>query len=79
MTASDIHAHKVLNLLREQPMSRTQLEQTVIEQFGANATFRTCSRDGFDLDSLLAFFVEKQKVIENDGLWSLNIERVGSH
>jgi probable metal-binding protein len=78
MTASDIHAHKVLNLLRKQPMSRTQLEQTVIEQFGANVTFRTCSRDGFDLDSLLSFFIDKQKVIENDGLWSLNIERVCS-
>ncbi len=56
MTAA-IHAHKVLNLLREQPMTREQLEQTVIEQFGTEARFRTCSpREGFDLDSLLAFF-----------------------
>ncbi|GAL29236.1 hypothetical protein JCM19239_760 [Vibrio variabilis] len=42
MTTS-IHAHKVLNLLREQPMSREQLEQTVLDQFGADATFRTCT------------------------------------
>ncbi|MFM2666965.1 YecH family metal-binding protein [Vibrio mediterranei] len=78
MTAA-IHAHKVLNLLREQPMTREQLEQTVIEQFGTEARFRTCSREGFDLDSLLAFFVEKQKVIENQGVWELNIEKVCSH
>ncbi|EDL51674.1 hypothetical protein VSAK1_12385 [Vibrio mediterranei AK1] len=78
MTAA-IHAHKVLNLLREQPMTREQLEQTVIEQFGTEARFRTCRREGFDLDSLLAFFVEKQKVIENQGVWELNIERVCSH
>ncbi|GAL23379.1 YecH family metal-binding protein [Vibrio maritimus] len=78
MTTS-IHAHKVLNLLREQPMSREQLEQTVLDQFGADATFRTCSREGFDLEALLAFFIEKQKVIENEGLWTLNIERVCSH
>ncbi len=78
MTAS-IHAHKVLNLLRDKPMTREQLEQTVIEQFGADARFRTCSREGFDLDSLLVFFVEKQKVIENQGQWELNIERVCSH
>ncbi|MCY9873679.1 YecH family metal-binding protein [Vibrio barjaei] len=78
MTAA-IHAHKVLNLLREQPMTRELLEKTVIEQFGTEARFRTCSREGFDLDSLLAFFVEKQKVIENQGVWELNIERVCSH
>ncbi|MFC5079022.1 hypothetical protein VTH8203_04658 [Vibrio thalassae] len=78
MTAS-IHAHQVLNLLRDKPMTREQLEQTVIEQFGAEAHFRTCSREGFDLDALLVFFVEKQKVIENQGQWELNIERVCSH
>ncbi|GAL29237.1 hypothetical protein JCM19239_761 [Vibrio variabilis] len=36
-------------------------------------------REGFDLEALLAFFIEKQKVIENEGLWTLNIERVCSH
>ncbi|MGR5221058.1 YecH family metal-binding protein [Vibrio parahaemolyticus] len=78
MTTS-IHAHKVLNLLRDQSMTREQLEQKVIELFGDDAQFRTCSREGFDLDSLLAFFIEKQKVLENHGVWELNVERVCSH
>ncbi|MGF1751660.1 YecH family metal-binding protein [Vibrio cionasavignyae] len=74
-----IHAHKVLNLLREKPMSRDELVSLVEQQFGKDAEFRTCSREGFDLEALLSFFIEKQKVIEQQGVWQLNIERVCSH
>ncbi|MFA0087268.1 hypothetical protein BCU70_18315 [Vibrio sp. 10N.286.49.C2] len=74
-----IHAHKVLNLLRDKAMTRDDLVTAVHDQFGKNAEFRTCSREGFDLETLLSFFIEKQKIIEQQGLWQLNVERVCSH
>lgn len=49
---SDIHAHNLLNLLRETPMSRDELAQ----HFGADARFHTCKLNDLDLDALLTFY-----------------------
>lgn len=50
---SDIHAHNLLNLLRETPMSRDELAQ----HFGADVRFHTCKLNDLDLDALLTFFI----------------------
>ncbi|NOH81842.1 DUF2492 family protein [Vibrio sp. RE86] len=77
--STEIHAHKVLNLLRERPMSKEELGSAVNDTFGDGARFRTCKCDGFTLDSLLAFFLEREKVIVEEGIWRVNAERVCSH
>ncbi|CAH0527359.1 YecH family metal-binding protein [Vibrio hippocampi] len=77
--STNVHAHKVLNLLKQQPMTRESLVAEVKEQFGEEVSFHTCSREGFDLDSLFSFFVQNQKVVEKEGVWHLNLERVCSH
>ncbi|OAJ94328.1 YecH family metal-binding protein [Vibrio bivalvicida] len=77
--STEIHAHNVLNLLRERPMSKSELELAVSEAFGEQARFRTCKCNGFNLDSLLEFFIEREKVIVEDGVWMINAERVCSH
>ncbi|RTZ13788.1 DUF2492 family protein [Vibrio aquaticus] len=76
---TEIHAHKVLNLLRERPMSKEALEQVVFQEFGEQARFRTCKCSGFTLDTLLEFFIERQKVTIEGGVWQVNAERVCSH
>ncbi|KJY81644.1 hypothetical protein TW81_17185 [Vibrio galatheae] len=76
---TEIHAHKVLNLLREQPMSKSELTLAVNSTFGEQARFRTCKCQGFTLDSLLTFFIEREKVTIEDGLWMVNTERVCGH
>ncbi|GAB2641278.1 YecH family metal-binding protein [Vibrio panuliri] len=76
---SEIHAHKVLNLLREKPMSEEVLRQAVIDEFGADAQFRTCKLSGFNFDQLLSFFIERQKITQQGELWAVNQERVCSH
>ncbi|MEF1284654.1 YecH family protein [Vibrio sp. M250220] len=76
---NEIHAHNVLNLLREQPMSKSDLEQAVSEAFGEQARFRTCKCNGFTLETLLEFFIDREKVIVQDGIWMVNAERVCSH
>ncbi|WP_047048912.1 YecH family metal-binding protein [Vibrio mexicanus] len=76
---NEIHAHNVLNLLRDQPLSEQELRDQVATQFGPNAAFRTCKMNGFDLDALLAFFIEREKIVAIDGKWALNQARVCSH
>ncbi|OIQ24368.1 YecH family metal-binding protein [uncultured Vibrio sp.] len=77
--SNEVHAHAVLNLLREQPMTEETLRDVVNKEYGRDVTFRTCSRNGFELDALLEFFKEKQKVTVEQGVWQLNAERVCSH
>ncbi len=77
--SDEIHAHNVLNLLKETPMTDTQLRQAVANEFGEQARFRTCKRNGFDLEALLAFFIERQKILLIDGKWHTNAERVCNH
>ncbi len=76
---TEIHAHNVLNLLREQPMSKSELEMAVCEAFGEQARFRTCKCNGFTLETLLEFFIEREKVIVKEGIWMVNAERVCGH
>ena len=58
---TEIHAHKVLNLLREQPMSEQVLRDAVYKQFGQETQFRTCKCSGFDFDALFSFFIQREK------------------
>lgn len=75
----EIHAHKVLNLLKTQPMTEQELREKVASEFGENVRFRTCKLNGFDLESLLAFFVEREKIVAQNGQWAINLENVCSH
>jgi len=76
---TEIHAHAVLNLLKEQPMTRAELEDVLVAEYGADARFHTCKLDGLDLDSLLAFFFKREKVIQEGDKIMTNLERVCSH
>ncbi|MCG6269102.1 YecH family metal-binding protein [Vibrio furnissii] len=75
----DIHAHQVLHLIKQTPMTESALRDVVCREFGANARFHTCKLSGLDLDSLLTFFQDKRKVVIEDGLWRLNQARVCQH
>lgn len=76
---SEIHAHKVLNLLRERPMTEQELQQAVEEEFGAEAQFRTCKLNGFSLAELMEFFIKREKIVNVEGKWNVNFERVCGH
>ncbi len=76
---SEIHAHKVLNLLRECPMTEQELTLAVKNEFGEQAMFRTCKLNGFSLSELMVFFIQREKIVERDGKWNVNAERVCNH
>ncbi len=74
-----VHAHSLLNHLKSHPSTIEQLTQWVVEQYGQDVRFRTCSREGFSLPEMIDFFKARQKIIEVDGKWQTNPERVCNH
>ncbi|OBT10191.1 hypothetical protein A9264_04320 [Vibrio sp. UCD-FRSSP16_10] len=74
-----VHAHKILNQLRLQPMSKEELKSWVTAEFGENAQFRTCSKEGFDFESILEFFLLREKVVLDNNQFKLNEANVCSH
>ncbi|MDR9827356.1 YecH family protein [Vibrio sp. FNV 38] len=77
--SQEVHAHKILNLLREQPRTIEDLQQVVDTEFGHKVRFRTCKLNGFSLADLIDFFFEREKVVEIDGRLHINAENVCSH
>ncbi|AIV04020.1 hypothetical protein LA59_00395 [Vibrio harveyi] len=72
---TEIHAHNLLNLLRETPMNRDELAG----HFGSEARFHTCKLNDLDLDALLEFLLEREKVRELEGKFVVNMARVCNH
>ncbi|MBW3698567.1 DUF2492 family protein [Vibrio sp. T187] len=76
---TEIHAHNVLNLLSEKPMTRHELESELANEYGADARFHTCKLNNLDLDSLLTFFFKMEKVVQDGEKIMTNRARVCSH
>ena len=72
---TEIHAHNLLNLLRETPMNRDELAG----HFGSEARFHTCKLNDLDLDALLEFLLKREKVRELEGQFVVNMARVCNH
>ncbi|WP_165312578.1 YecH family metal-binding protein [Vibrio ziniensis] len=74
-----IHAHKILNQLKVQPMTEEQLRHFIATEFGSQALFRTCKLNGMDVEALLTFFQAQHKVLIKDGIWHLNQAEICQH
>ncbi|MBY6239330.1 YecH family protein [Vibrio harveyi] len=72
---TEIHAHNLLNLLRETPMNRDELAG----HFGSEVRFHTCKLNDLDLDALLEFLLKREKVRELEGKFVVNMARVCNH
>ncbi|WP_041061232.1 YecH family metal-binding protein [Vibrio owensii] len=72
---TEIHAHNLLNLLRETPMNREELAAN----FGSEVRFHTCKLNDLDLDALLEFLLKREKVRELEGKFVVNMARVCNH
>ncbi|TCI04045.1 DUF2492 family protein [Corallincola luteus] len=78
---TSIHGHKVLELILSSApnQSLTELRQLVINNFGTDAIYHTCSESDMDLDSLLAFFVARGKVAGDDGALNVDETKICQH
>jgi probable metal-binding protein len=60
-------------------MTPAELKHWVTTEFGEAVEFRTCSKEGFDFDAIVAFFIAREKVVLNDGKLTINEVNVCSH
>ncbi len=72
---SEIHAHTLLNLLKETPLTREDLAN----HFDESTRFHTCKLNDLSLDELLTFLLKRQKIVEHQGRLAVNVERVCNH
>jgi probable metal-binding protein len=65
-----IHGHDIIDLVATYPdgIRLSQLMEVVDERFGKSVTFHTCSAMGMDLDGLLRFLEERDKVRISSGV-----------
>lgn len=81
MTTTEIHGHEVIALIRAlpAPLEREALVQLIDEHFGHAARFCTCSASDMTSSALVAFFVERGKLISSGGQLLFNPSRNCGH
>ena len=64
------HGHEVIELVADFPagITRTRLTEMIHARFGPGITFHTCSAEGMDLDALLSFLEDRDKVRIAEGV-----------
>lgn len=68
--ATAVHGHEIIDLVSSQPdgIRLSQLMEVVVERFGRFVTFHTGSAMGMDLDGLLRFLEDRDKVRITSGV-----------
>jgi len=67
---TEIHAHEVMHLMLEldEGFSRESLARAIVDRFGADARFHSCSASGMDAEAVIDFLQSRGKfVIRGDG------------
>ncbi|MFI3240857.1 MAG: YecH family metal-binding protein [Bacteroidales bacterium] len=75
---AEIHAHEVLRMMEGNSYTKESLKQAIVETFGAEQCFYTCSADGLDIDNLILFLEAKGKFTQTDDGFTMDINKVCS-
>lgn len=78
---NQIHGHTVLNMLldAEAPYSLDSLKQAIFAEYGEDVRFHTCSQQDLTFDALMAFLLDRRKVIKDGDKITANRERMCNH
>lgn len=75
-----IHAHEVLHMMEGTSYTESSLKESIIEKFGKDQHFYTCSAENMNIDELIVFLKNKGKFMptENDN-FTVDITKVCNH
>ena len=78
---TDIHAHEVMHMMLEhgEGFSRDSLAQAIIERFGADARFHSCSAFGMDVHAVIDFLESRGKFVARDDGFNTVQDKICSH
>ena len=76
-----IHGHDVMQMMMEEGKAYTKatLRTAILERFGEEARFHTCSADNMTADELIAFLESRGKFIAGGGGYQVYPDSICSH
>lgn len=78
---TQVHGHDVIAMMTAsaQPYTRESLVAAILERFGADARFFTCSAEGMTAGELIDFLDAREKFLTVPGGFVFNPERACRH
>ena len=78
-----LHAHEVLHMMKGNSYSELSLKkaisEAIIQKFGGQQRFFTCSANNMDVDTLIEFLKRKGKFIPANGGFTVDMTKVCNH
>lgn len=76
----DFHAHAILDMMEGNNYTDATLLEAIIQKFGKDATFHTCSTEGMSPQAIIDFLKNKGKFLETTTGYTVNsANRCGHH
>jgi probable metal-binding protein len=77
----EIHGHEVMRMMVETGHSydATSLKAAIIQRFGPDARFYTCSASGLTADALIRFLAERGKFVSSGDGFSTTEDQICDH
>jgi probable metal-binding protein len=78
---TDIHAHDVMHMMLEKGgvFSRESLAQAIVERFGADARFCSCSAAGMDVNAVIDFLESRGKFVASEDGFNNAQDKICNH
>ena len=78
-TMEQLHAHNVLQMMEGHSYTEASLRRAIIDKFGADTRFYTCSADNLDADQLISFLKAKGKFMPAEDGFTVDKSKVCNH
>lgn len=79
--SESVHGHEVMHFMLEKggSFTRESLKAGIIERFGADTRFHTCSAEGMTAEQLIDFLAAKGKFVEDETGFNTQPDKICSH
>ena len=79
--SEQIHGHEIMEMMlaTEQAFTRESLRQAVLDKFGEEARFFTCSAQNMTADEVIDFLQSRGKFIEAGDGFNTSPDKICSH
>ena len=77
----EIHAHEVMHMMLEldRDFSRESLSQAIVERFGVDAKFHSCSQVGMDVHAVVDFLESRGKFVARADGFNTAQDKICNH
>lgn len=74
-----LHAHEIFHMMEGNSYTELSLREAIIQKFGEQQRFFTCSANNMDVDTLIEFLKRKGKFIPANGGFTVDMTKVCNH